>query len=220
MKWYAAQKKPEQASVLAIVETLAASCVAVWFAVHFQTLLPFAISVIVAPLLLLRTRDSTARGLRLARRAHAWEVTRSGLLGAPWLIAGLFLGPVVIRIVSVIGVSLKRPSECVNAIPPNWWRMVARVDSSVLPEPVPGERGTFRARIRGVYRNVWAPSFPLFAWRSVSEGMTEFATSAESNRFARLATRLIQGGTLLGIFSILLWIYLPAVAYRWALKSS
>ena len=56
-------------SVLAIVETLVAITVSVWFAVHFDTYKFIAMSACIAPFLLLRTEESTEHGIMMFDRA-------------------------------------------------------------------------------------------------------------------------------------------------------
>lgn len=55
------------------METIGASAIVLWLATMNQTFVPFAISVVVAPFLLMRTRRSTAYGVRLARRFIRWD---------------------------------------------------------------------------------------------------------------------------------------------------
>ncbi len=192
MKWYAGQNKTEQASVLAIVETLAASCVAIWFAVHYQTLMPFAISVLVAPLLLLRTRDSTALGIRWARRLNA-------TVQLSWLTLGImYLAPAAIRVGATIAIMATSLTSCLRTMPSNWWRLVSRIDSSVVPEPIPGLTGQ---------PDIWTSEYLLSAPRRLLE------IGKEEKRLVTLATTLIVVTMICAVFG-------PAFLYRWALKSS
>ncbi len=214
MKWYAGQNKTEQASVLAIVETLAASGVAIWFAVHYQTLLPFAISVLVAPLLLLRTRDSTALGIRSARRLDAWHdrkhhpvvvVIVDGLTG--------YLGPLAIRIGAMFTIMAKKPVTCVRAIPSNWWRFVGRIDSSAVPEPIPGWTGRRDLDHLRFFRLLWSPGSILRLPRSAYLACEDDETLRGDRAWFVLSTLFFFSG-------IFVLIHGPALFYRWALKSS
>src|SRR5262245_59864198 len=54
--------KSETASFTAIAETVLAVAAYWWIAVHYETYLPLIVSVIVRPLVLLRSDESTAKG--------------------------------------------------------------------------------------------------------------------------------------------------------------
>ena len=152
-------------SVLALVETLAAATVSGYIALRYGTLY-LVVSACIAPLLLLRTPASQKLGLEWGPRAiartfqrielllHMLPDTRSrGLLGRA--LAGTFivvafvvlmaLGFVVIALVTpvvrftaTLVTFLRTPLQCLRAIPGNWWRNIACVDMTHVPEPLPG----------------------------------------------------------------------------------
>ena len=67
MRWVSSRESVRQGepSVLAIVETLVAMGLSLWIAVHFATVEHVVIGACVAPLLMLRTDESAALGVRV-----------------------------------------------------------------------------------------------------------------------------------------------------------
>ena len=138
MKLYASKNTCKAVSALAIVETIAASTIVLWLAAQWETLVPFATSVLVAPFLLMRTRLSTAYGVRLARRFIRWADTHGE---SPFLAGfGTAFLPLAIRIWATMVFVVREPFACLAAVPGNWWRLVAHSDVTRFPETVPGYR--------------------------------------------------------------------------------
>lgn len=69
--WSAAQTVHRgDISVLAIVETIAATSLSLWVAIRYQTISHLVVGACVAPLLLLRTEQSVRLGLKWFREGH------------------------------------------------------------------------------------------------------------------------------------------------------
>jgi hypothetical protein len=66
MRWFSTVESADnlEFSVLAAVESLAAVCLSLWLAWYFQTATHILAAACLAPFLLLRTEESTERGLR------------------------------------------------------------------------------------------------------------------------------------------------------------
>lgn len=138
-------------AVLAIVEAAIAVSLTLFIAVKYQTLIHIAISASIAPLLLLRTRHSTKRGLR-------WLLGTEDALAAHWpqfltapiavaivsaplsVLASVIVVPLstAINIVATIYTTCRHPLCTIRTIPDNWKRLVLCTDSCYPPEFIPG----------------------------------------------------------------------------------
>ncbi len=123
--------------------------------------------------LLLRTRDSMALGIRGARRADAWMPK-----GATVLLFPALLGPLAIRIGATIAIAVKNPATCLRAIPSNWWQLVARIDSSMAPVPIPGLTGQPSPHISGWHRSLWKSGFLPYVLRRLLRAVNEMVVEA------------------------------------------
>ncbi|MCH8046365.1 MAG: hypothetical protein IID44_21870 [Planctomycetes bacterium] len=215
MKFFAAQSKEEGVSVLALVETAGSAAAALWLAIHWGTYAPFAISVVVAPFLLLRTHDSTAIGVKLARRslercAHRFVFIRLFLVA---------IGPIPIRVVAMIRSIYVNPRACISALPANWWNLTARTDSTVIPEPIPG-----------YYRSWDAPGVATFwDFQDVKFALRWNMQHLPAEFRRRLGDEFENTTVYVNSWIVLIYVtwgfiaataYLPALLYRWSLKST
>lgn len=205
MKLYAAQSKEEQVSVLALIETVGSAVAALLLAIYWGTFAPFAISVVIAPLLLLRTRDSTAHGVKLARRFSQWSIptrTKEDFIRAPLIVVGIYMAPFVIRVTAMILSLLRDSLGFLAALPSNWWYLIARVDTTVAPQVVPGFRSNFSLDT----------SFVADSW-DIRSRLQNARWTIEKNR-SLWFTELFLGGPFAAL------VFLPAWIYRWSLKST
>jgi hypothetical protein len=128
-------------SVMAIVETLLATGVYASIAVSYGTT-HLVVSTFVAPLLLLRTRTSTRRGLLLVQNFADWLLWPRGRINGFVLVLLLFLlfplATVAIKIFVTISSLFRNPLSSLGAIPFNWWRQAACLDSYHRVELLPG----------------------------------------------------------------------------------
>jgi hypothetical protein len=152
-------------SILALAESLVAAAVSAYLALRYGTF-HLMVGAGLVPLLLLRTPASQALGLGWGPQAisrtfltiemllHMLPDTRSrGLLGS--VLVGLFgaavflvlmsLGFVfiaitvpVVRFTATLVTFCRTPLQSLAAIPGNWWRIVACVDMTHVPELLPG----------------------------------------------------------------------------------
>jgi hypothetical protein len=112
-------------SLLAVVETIAASGISAWFAWKYQFIEHIVIASALAPFLLLRTRLSTRYTIRVI---NILEERNFGFL---------FLIP-LIKIISFIRVFLRYPLLSIQVIPGNFYRYTATIDFFVAPQVIPG----------------------------------------------------------------------------------
>ena len=154
--------------MLAIVETLLAVCLLVVLSLWLDTAKWLAGAVCIAPLLLLRTWDSVARGWRWIDRGggftdsdkllnHAravsfiasvsvciyfvdWWTVLLVLLFAHTMTCGFYM-PIffAVRFGATLISFLSHPIESLCAIPANWRRVVLATDSATVPEFLPGD---------------------------------------------------------------------------------
>jgi hypothetical protein len=121
-------------SLLAIIETIAASSISVWFAWKYQSIEHIVIASTLAPFLLLRTRLSTRYTLRVI---YILEERNFGFL---------FLIP-LIKIISFIRVFLRHPLLSIQIIPGNFYKYTTTIDSFVAPQVIPGTEEMVLSRI-------------------------------------------------------------------------
>ena len=194
MRWVSSKESVAkgEVSVLAIVETLCAIALVFYLSSHFNTLRWLAIAMCVAPLLLLRTEESTRLGIewfdKWRQRAWCYAVKMDaigGRLNAFKATVVFILGSAVavfsIRILATLWTCFRKPISAVHAIPGNWSRVAFSFDFCFPPELI--------------------PEHPKANFDSVKRGFR------------------IQGVTQ--IISLLLGpLFLPAFLYRWSLKAT
>jgi hypothetical protein len=200
-----------EVSLLATVESVGAAALTIVIAARFETYWPLATAAALAPLLLLRTPQSTLIGLHLYKRFETllfrfFEEPQHRPLYIPWrlvrgpLAMALMLSvPTGIKVVATTYSVFRWPLHSFRRIPVNWYRMCFALDSTIAPEIVPG-RESGRAAQLGVrtmrFRQFldldtrWHSSWPL--------------------RVLEMPVHYIGGVVP----------FVPAVAYRLSLKSS
>jgi hypothetical protein len=141
-------------TVLAFLETLAAMFLAGFFIWKTGNLLHTAIPAAAAPLLLLRTPESTELGFVLYNRTVRWveavdawqERDRANrlikesclYLGFVFFLVVIPSISVVIRIMAIVVTLVRHPITIVLAIPGNWRRIAMAIDLHHPPEMIPG----------------------------------------------------------------------------------
>ncbi|MHB8158224.1 MAG: hypothetical protein ACYDEQ_12645, partial [Desulfocucumaceae bacterium] len=158
MKWYSTPESliAGEISILAILETVAATIISVIIAYHFSSLKYIAISACIAPWLLLRSEKSTIVNINLAKKKidifekYYDKIIDYGkgrslyinLLTMP--IALLFLSAMLIiiatitRIFSIIITLIRNPIYSIKNIPANWNKVVLSTDIFSPPQIFPG----------------------------------------------------------------------------------
>ena len=197
--WWSTSRTAEDltVSVLAIVETAAATAAYIWIAWYFETYVHLAVSSCVVPLLLLRTQTSTALGLRLlfATSASVKKLRFFKLMeDLPKYVGALVLGFVFAiiglgcRVAATVSYIRRRPLNALASVPRNWVRIACCVDSHFPPEVVPG------IELQGGDR---------FLFRLIVDGIRhEVGTS-------RVA---------FAVFGMM--VFFPSVLYRWSMKGT
>ncbi len=138
MRWVSNKESVRQGepSVLAIAETLIAMGLTLWIAVHFGTVKHVVIGACIAPFLLLQTDESAALGIR----AYGWVGGRVDG-AADWVQAAtlplFLLSFVPIRVFATIATVVRSPAAVVRTIPTNWRRIVLATDSCRTPQLLP-----------------------------------------------------------------------------------
>lgn len=203
--------KRGEVSVLAIAETLAAVTLVFYLSAHFNTLKWLAFAMCLAPLLLLRTEESTRLSIKWYdgiydspsevvfgldkldrwQQAHKidvrlWQVFYR-LAHVLHVIAivplGLVAPPIIRSAATFIGL-MKTPSGAVQAIPKNWARVTLATDSAIAPELIPDHPSDlFRLWMEPPSEESWVKNAPAAA-------------------------------------VMFLLLFLPSLLYRWSLKAT
>jgi hypothetical protein len=147
-------------TALAIAESILALGVTVWLAWHGRWVY-LGCAALVTPLFMLRTPESTERGVRWFTvgltwllKAGAWSIDllednpkrllRALFLPSVAIVAVAYLLPVTalfsvaVKLASTVTSLLTRPLSCLLAIPHNWFAQMFCIDSFHPPELVPG----------------------------------------------------------------------------------
>lgn len=213
MRLHATRESCDQGeiTVLALVETVLAVALLAFLSVWLETTHWLAGACLLSPLLLLRTKESEQRGLRMwswlekkhgaLATAHAVGVLILILLAYwmagwwyllllfPFTGAGSAMGfyPMIfiIRFSAAVITVIKHPLSSLTAIPENWRRVIFATDSSIFPAIVPGG----------------------------SEGVSSISMLKALWKHDSFSTRF----TLLSAF---LTLYPLCAAYRWSLKAT
>lgn len=225
-RWFSTHESAEdlQFSVLALLETALATA-AFGFVVARHGTLYLTISSLAAPLLLLRTAESTRLGIRHSGRMGdaIWESldrTRKLLdhcpsaLALPLAIVALPLGIAVTfaafcigKVTSTAWTLVRHPWTTIAAIPTNWTRHVASLDSATPPEFVPGS------------------SLAVRDWNlalGVDRQLLRFMSPVEAflDEVRRSESYVEKGISSVLILPVLAVAVVVAVLYRWSLKGS
>jgi hypothetical protein len=193
-------------TVLAILETIAATAFSVWLVVYRGTLTHVVIGACIAPFLLLKTEESTrvglAWGVRLTTFVHyLLDKDRffTSVLGG---FAGTFAFP-LIRPLSIAFTAIRSPLSCIRAIPQNWTVLIFATDLHHPPEILPGIETTS----------------PDLLGRASENRLSVFWLSArDSVRRQGTAFSLILGLIFFSLVGAILFI--PALIYRYSLKAT
>lgn len=272
-RWYSTVESAAnlEFSILAAVESVCAVSLALWLAWYFQTYTHLVVAVLVAPLLLLRTEESTELGLRWFGMFQHWfinDIRKETLSKLLWL--GIALAIIGIPILSeyifrtiessvfikalLIGVWLfmsvlfyvggiivimslviKFFATVINifthskntflSIPYNWYRIVCTVDILHPPEILPGiESSKYYKPIDGL------DQFRYNKWMHVydDEYIKEQLYLEHNIRFKTLPAWIkytYKNNNRPGLSDIPqhiigMIVYVPALFYRWSLKST
>lgn len=233
--WYSSVESVEAGlvSVLAIVETIAASAMYAWIAWRFGTL-HLAISACAAPFLLLRTQRSVSLALHWFHSIFKpkpnedsfwrndpsfrpsmpfWELYNNIfiiIIVAPLFVTPAFLvlcaAPVIsIRAVATTITVVTQPLRSISEIPRNWWRSIACVDSCC---PLELLHGAYQRYGSGVYET--KTHLALMPW----SGLEKLAAGGAGVGAGQLVLLYVC------VFSIGMVVLLPALFYRWSLKGA
>lgn len=208
--------KKGEASWLALTETGIAMTFTWYMTYHHETLFFIAVSMGIAPFLLLRTEESVELGLKWFEYIHNHPIqSLVMLIDSPLIkksslifyipalliiviaMSIVAISAFIIRIVATIVTLIIHPIKSLKAIPDNWYRFSFSMDSSIPPELIPG--------IDDKATSADAFSFPKYFKFITSDGGVL--------RFDNL-------GILLSTSPLILFGYLPAIAYRLSLKST
>jgi hypothetical protein len=184
-----------EVTILAIVETLVATAFSIWLVVHRGTLTHVVVATCIAPLSLLRTKDSTALTYYYARRMDAFwgrfPFTRFPLVDFFFIVISLPVMPLLLRPIPIAITAIRRPLHSIRSIPQNWSRIVLATDLHHPPELLPESETTPPLDTLGLYQ------------------FSNIINITDVPREVR---------TLMFITAIL--VFLPGFVYRYALKST
>ena len=213
-------------SVLACVDTLIACGLSLWIAFHYDIWLHIGIGALIAPLLLLRTPYSTEKGISwldqalektgdiLDYFASNYFTSKSNSLIDNILTVISILSYLIITSLLSIGIRisatvlgfLKHPIITISYIPTNWKRIALYTDFLHPPEIIPGLESKITTDTEGKY-NIDELLFSEYLKEMIWESFIK----------AKDIFDYIIG--LLGLLFIL-FLYVPALIYRWSLKST
>src|SRR5271157_1542356 len=143
-------------SLLAILETILATAIAIYLSVKFDSLKWIAWPACVAPFFLLRTQDSIKLGFKLflkigyqftdriekprneVRKAENRVNLIKSIGGQMLLTCSLVIGVALIRFVSVLLTCCRHPFISISSIPANWSRAALIIDFCYPLELIPG----------------------------------------------------------------------------------
>jgi hypothetical protein len=210
MRLYSTPQSAEaqEVSVLVVVETLLAVGGSLWLAVKLGSWTHVAIGAALAPLVLLRTPESTRLGLWWAREelekdhlrgfkrlTESWDPVYTLTLFLLVLIAhpvALIVLMILLRLRATAVVCMRFPGRVLPAIIGNWRRVCFCTDIAHLPEMVPGSE--------------------VHGWRyRLSRALSLFRKDFQKNE---LSFRVVS--VVLGVY--LLLFYVPAYLYRLSIK--
>ena len=224
MRWRSDPETVQAArpTVLALLETFAAIGAMTLLVVWTDSAVCLAVSVFVAPLLLLRTAESTATGLKLIGQLLAvpewiFEYKERALEGSRWkpkidwifalfvLLPGNLIASLLARIVAAVICAIRHPLRALAAVPENWFRVVCCLDVGTAPELVPG----LQKSAQQFEPIATKPNWLLF-------GSYLSALIAISSRMRWFLKPILLPP--LWLFFVLL--FAPPLLYRWSLKAT
>lgn len=137
--------KASEVTVLALIEVLAMGALVVYVAVARDSLAGIAYGACLAPLLLLRTNESTSDAFRWYERGVQWIFSDplggsviANLAHILMFVIYITLGVALIRAASVMYRFGTEPLSSLRAIPENWARQSLYVDFTYPVELIPG----------------------------------------------------------------------------------
>lgn len=190
-------------SILAAIELLAMVALSLWIVAYYETWTHVMIGAAFAPLLLLRTDDSTRYGLVWFIR---WVDETDDYLLEKWgdnsifgNVAIVLIAAPVARIGATVLAAVKNPRRSLASIPTNWWRAAMCTDLMHPPELVPGIENYNKTP-------TWMRNGFIFS-------------ESKAAVFNDLKKRKDVGGNIFAMF-LIGPLFLLAWALRWTLKAT
>ena len=241
--------KSEQVSILAVVETLIAIALSIYLYVSYESILHIAFAALLAPFLLLRTKRSTEQALALVEitssrlERFAYDIipevnTTSRMVG--WIVFAFVLVVVIaLWIANIATIFLIKFGvvsynlitnfvDSLSSIPDNWRRVVLYTDICSYPEIVPGiedYKSTSRSirdlRASQAFQDIYSETFlPIELKRKIANSSA--SSPLTKYQEPEVIDKPFAAESILRLWSILmaLCIYVPAVIYRFSLKST
>lgn len=219
--------RKNQISVLAIIETIIAIAISLWILLDYGYVRHIVIASFIAPLLLTRTDQSSLQTFLAIGKVGSFVLGNIVSLGNRWHAAtsakGLIfacLRLLTLLVVSFVGISLvalccvvlkigigirnifERPIDALAVIPNNWRKIVLCTDSMKFPEFIPGT-DILVSKLRDGAKDPHLGFLDL-------ETLAKSVFLSGRDTFAKYFVGFL-------IFSFFL---LPALLYRWSLKST
>src|SRR6266511_1341837 len=241
MRLYSTPESVERGepTVLAIVETLFAIGAVCYLSWHLQNTTYIAIPACIAPFLLLRTDESTQRGVRSYKAMISFLGTgffdrnTSSRLKAPLEIAigmlslymYVMLPPLLVLVKFAVTAycTIAHPLLALRSIPYNWTQIALCIDTLHHPEMLPG----LTSNEKNLERTLDRETFHLFSL-DTTRGLAIETRDMFKDSVALLLGRSSLKKRLLGIrlgltviLSTLLFTrFAPSLVYRYSLKST
>jgi hypothetical protein len=195
-------------SILAIAETIFAVISSIWLGFIIESWLHLAISITLAPLLLLRSKESISIGLETASNIKSTKLSLeyrsekyfSGICLALWALVVLFS----IRIYAIYKAFCKIGLNIVFNIPTNWRSIALCTDLCFPPEAIAGiENRSFEVEDGDGLREI-----------TVASLVHKLKNDHSKRSFLKKNFRVLVYGL------VFLCLFIPSIILRWSLKSS
>lgn len=211
-----------QLTLVALVESIAAVSVSLWLAIKFGTLAHVATGACLAPLLLMRSRESVERGQRWFARIAPTAPTDDDPTKHAWVFLRILAYSFVVRVLA----TARHPIKGIRAIPENWTRVVLCTDIRTPLELVPG-CGTVAETLResAFDKDSSSWGFLLFSTAIcglIAAAIDTWARDWTANVPWHVFTWILEAIFLIStlLFGIGLMCYVIAYVYRFSLKST
>jgi len=197
-------------SVLAAIEVVAAIAAYWGYAIWAHTQVHLLISILVAPLLLLRSEQSVELGIRWFKRFDIIpneidlfesdsEILRA--IKTPFYVLFLLVRGLVLALLIRVAATACHPFAGIGSLSRNWWRTIFSTDIFTKPEIIPGHS------VEG----------SVFQFEELFYRLNYIILMASENGIENKIHRLVMGIGAWGIFILSLG---PAYIYRMSVKST
>lgn len=210
MRWHATYESAREGevSILAILETILAVTLVVLFSAWSGSFRWLALSVCLAPVLLLKTAFSTFKLMQWLGGSVGYK--ERGEAAIRWDIPAILTLPLrvpILKVFATVSGLFCRPLETLRSIPQNWRRVVLATDSTIPPEIVPGrESWSFAVIFRNVRRarggNLFVSLVVLALGLAACVGSIAYRWSVKATSIVYLPLIFVLQSTFKGVANV------------------